>query len=167
MKRIPFIIGLLLCMATAAFALDKYVSVLPIAASVYDAPTAEGKVIGQIAPKGEVQVYVVNGDWAIVDYQGQVGYVATACLKKAETGTQTAEPQPPVEPQSTAQPQTPATAQPQQTQQPQTQQTQQPQAQPQAQQPAAKPEPAPTPKTTQNTTFTLYDQAESYFNPIL
>ena len=139
-------------MAATAFALDKYVSVLPIAASVYDTPTADGKVIGQIAPKAEVQVYVVNGDWAIVDYQGQVGYVATACLKKVETDTQTAAPQPSVEPQRTTQQPAQTTAQPKQQGQPKTQQ----------QQPAANSEPASKPKSSQNEAFTLYDKSENY-----
>ncbi len=84
MKRI-FIIAALCVIVCNAFAEELYTVCLPVPVSVYENAITDAKIIGSLAPKQEVEVYVVNGDWAIIKYNGGVGYVAAACLKKAET----------------------------------------------------------------------------------
>ncbi len=159
MKRLSIIIGLLFCITAMASALDKYVSILPVAVNVYDTPTADGKVMGTIAPKQEVMVYVTNGDWTIIDYQGQVGYVASACLKKVDSETSTNTNQ--TQPQTTTPQQTQTKTEPQTAAQPQQQPQQQPATKPNATT-EAQPKLNMPSKSLGNQTFSLYDQAESY-----
>ena len=67
-----------------ACAQEAYVVITPTPVNVYENSVADAKVIGMLQPKQSVEVYVVNGDWAIVKYNNGVGYVPGACLKKAE-----------------------------------------------------------------------------------
>lgn len=132
MKRFVIIAALTLSMVSA-FAEEIYNVCLPVAVSVYENAVTDAKIIGTLSPKQAVEVYVVNGDWAIIKYNGGVGYVAAACLKKAEPAAATdvaAETQQPV----AQQPAEPAQQQPVSVQQ-----------QPQPKKPEPKPvEPEPT-----------------------
>ena len=83
MKRI-FIIAALCVIVCNAFAEELYTVCLPVPVSVYENAITDAKIIGSLAPKQEVEVYVVNGDWAIIKFNNGVGYVAAACLKKAD-----------------------------------------------------------------------------------
>ena len=84
MKRI-LIIATLCALVSNVFAEELYTVCLPVAVSVYENAITDAKVIGSLAPKQEVEVYVVNGDWAIIKFNNGVGYVAAACLKKSES----------------------------------------------------------------------------------
>ena len=104
MKRYILFI-LLYMMGAMAYAEKLYTVILPVPVSVYENAVTDAKVIGSLAPQQQVEVYVVNGDWAIIKYNNGVGYVAAACLKEVTTTTASA-------PQTTAQKTEPAKAQP-------------------------------------------------------
>ncbi|MDD6356948.1 MAG: hypothetical protein PUG15_02480 [Bacteroidales bacterium] len=88
MKRYILFI-LLYLMGTMAYAEKLYTVILPVPVSVYENAVTDAKVIGSLAPSQQVEVYVVNGDWAIIKYNNGVGYVAAACLKEVTTSATT------------------------------------------------------------------------------
>ncbi len=101
MKRF-LIIAALSVISFNVMAEELYSVCLPVPVSVYENAVTDAKIIGTLSPKQEVEVYVVNGDWAIIKYGNGVGYVAAACLKKVVTssaqGEQSAFEQPSVQP---------------------------------------------------------------------
>ena len=113
MKRILLYIACL-CISVSAWANQRYSVILPVPVNVYENAIVDAKVIGTLSPKQTVDVYVVNGDWAIIQYEGGVGYVAAACLKevKDEPAAATQQPAPAEQPQAEPAPAQPA-AQPQ------------------------------------------------------
>lgn len=89
MKTIKFL-GTLVLMLVGGWvcAQEAYVVITPTPVNVYENSMADSKVIGVLQPKQTVEVYVVNGDWAIVKYNNGVGYVPGVCLKKADAAVQ-------------------------------------------------------------------------------
>ncbi|MBR4973189.1 MAG: SH3 domain-containing protein, partial [Clostridia bacterium] len=49
--------------------------------NIRNSPSMTGQIIGRIPNGAEVTVYSINGDWAVVTYNGVTGYVSRRYLQ--------------------------------------------------------------------------------------
>lgn len=87
MKRA--ILSIICCLlAMLATAQTTYVVNTTGMLNVRKMPTTDAAIIGKLSPNQLIQVYTVDGDWAVIAYNNGIGYVASKFLiKKVSNST--------------------------------------------------------------------------------
>ena len=83
MKKSLFLLSLIIFSVTMSA--KVYVCTAPAAINIRTQPSTQGSVVGALQPNQTVDVVVIKGDWAMINYNGATAYVAAKFLTEQQS----------------------------------------------------------------------------------